>query len=124
MRPLESERGGISIPVEHADAYEALAARLRALSPGGVTWAYPDAPEVYFLSGLSSVGRTPFEFFDDRERSETEILRAIDDRRLTAVVVHTAPPFSPPVTESLYRQLARRFPRGQQLGPFILMWRE
>ena len=111
------------LPAIHADVYEALSSRLRAVSKNGYIWASPDAPEVYFLSGLSSVSRAPYAFFDDSQTNEASVLAAIDSHGITAVVIQTQPPFSPPITESLYRQLARRFPLGQRLGPFILMWR-
>ena len=123
VRPLESDRGGISVAGVQADVYEPLVARLRAVSKNGATWVYPDSPEVYFLSGLTSVGRAPFEFFDDRQRSERDILAAIDARGISAVVVNTQPGFSPRVTESLFQELAHRFPAGQKFGPFILLWR-
>jgi hypothetical protein len=124
VRPLQSDRGGVSVDVGQADVYEPLIAHLRAVSKTGATWAYPDTPEVYFLSGLAStVGRSPFEFFDDRQRDEKHILAAIDSSGISAVVVNTSPGFSTPVTESLFKELAHRFPAGQKYGPFILLWR-
>ena len=124
MRRLDTERGGIWLPALHADVYQRLSVRLRELSKNGYTWASPDAPEVYFLSGLQGVLRAPFEFFDDAQTNEASILAAIDAHQISAVVIQTQPPFSPPITESLYHQLAQRFPLGQRMGPFILMWHQ
>jgi hypothetical protein len=124
LRMMETDRGGIAVPVVHADVYEALVARLRVVSRNGAIWASPDSPEVYFLTGLPGVARAPFEFFDDRQTNEASILAAIDSAAISAVVIQTSPSFSPPVSQSLYRQLAQRFPLGQKFGPFLLMWRQ
>lgn len=122
MRVLQMDRGGIAMPVVHAEVYERLTTRLREQSKNGYTWASPDAPEIYFLSGLSSIERAPYEFFDDMDPDR--ILKSIDSHGISAIVIQTMPMFSPPITDSLYRQLAKRFPLGQHFGPFILMWHQ
>jgi hypothetical protein len=122
FRMLDDARGGVAIPIGHAVIYEPLLARLSVVAKGRPIWAYADMPEVYFLSGLPGIGRSPFEFFDPREMDETRIIRSIDSLNVSAVVISTNPPFSPLFTESLYKQLGHRFPLTQKFGPFLLLW--
>jgi hypothetical protein len=120
---LDGERGGVAIPVAHSAIYDPLIARLKVVAKNGPTWAYPDVPEIYFLSGLPSLSRSPYEFFDPPETTEAHILRGIDSLHVSAIVVSTNPPFTPPISESVYKELAHRFPLAQVFGPFVLLWR-
>ena len=125
--PLESlalERAGIDVPVVHAVAYEALIPMLRAHARGGYTWASPDTPEIYFLSGLRNPTRALFEMFNDSTSADGRVLHALDAHGVTAIVLNSLPSFSPAITRGMSAQLASRYPHMQNIGPFQLRWRE
>ncbi len=123
MAPLAMERGGIDVPVDQARSYGALVERLRVHARGGFTWASPDSPEVYFLSGLANPTRTLFEVFDDPPQRPDDILRTLDAHGVTAIVL-SAPSFSPPISAELYARVSARFPHAEDVGPFQLRWRD
>ena len=120
---LSLERGGIAIPRVHAAAYEALVPMLRARARGGYTWASPDAPEIYFLSGLRNPTRSLFDFLASRPVAEDELLHTLDARAVTAIVLNRVPSFSPPLANHLVQRLEQRFPYSHDIGPFQLRWR-
>ena len=117
------ERGGVDVPADQARSYGALVERLRAHARGGYTWASPDSPEVYFLSGLANPTRTLFEVFDDPPNRPDDVLRILDAHGVTAIVLG-APSFSPPISPEMYAKLSARFPHAEDVGPFQLRWRD
>jgi hypothetical protein len=124
MATLALGRGGIQVPKVHAEAYEVLVPMLRAHARGGYTWASPDTPEIYFLSGLRNPTRSLFEFFEDSTNGTARVLRTLDAHAVTAVVLNGAPSFSPPITRDMFLQLAAKYPHARNIGPFQLRWRE
>lgn len=119
---LTLARGGIGVP--QADmVYDTLVAALRAHARGGYTWASPDTPEVYFLSGLRNPTRSLFEFFDDTTHRDARVLRLLDAHGVTAIVLST-PSFSPAISAAMYAKLVARFPYEEYVGPYQLRWRE
>jgi hypothetical protein len=123
LKPLALERAGIDVPVVHAIAYEALIPMLRTHARGGYTWASPDTPEIYFLSGLSNPTRALFEMFDD-STANARVLHALDAHGVTAIVLNSLPSFSPAITREMFAQLASRYPHTQNVGPFQLRWHD
>lgn len=123
---LAVDRGGIRVTPGEARAYERLVEVLRALDTGPYVWATPDAPEVYFLSGLRNPGRTLFDFFDEdfyadpvgRVRRIEALLTHHDVR--TVVLKRSAAVASPPPSEALLEMLRRRYPRAADLGAFTV----
>jgi hypothetical protein len=124
MAPLALERGGIEIPQVHAAVYQELVPMLRQRARGGYTWASPDTPEIYFLSGLRNPTRSLFEFFEDSANAESRALATLDARGVTAIVLNSQPSFSAPITRPMFVQLATRYPHARNIGPFQLRWRE
>jgi hypothetical protein len=124
MTRLALERGGIEIPRVHASAYQELIPLLREHARGGHTWASPDTPEIYFLSGLRNPTRSLFEFFEDSANAEGRVLAALDARGVTAIVLNSRPSFSPAISRPMFVQLATRYPHARNIGPFQLRWRE
>ena len=122
--PLPFEQAGIKVPDEHARVYAELIATLKQHARGGYTWAAPDSPEIYYLSGLRNPTRSFYEFLDDSPDREAAVLRALDERGVTAIVLNRMPFFSPQVSRSMFAALSRRYPRGREFGPFVLLWRE
>ena len=120
---LGGERGGIMVLRTDSMAYGSLVTQLHAHARGGYTWASPDAPEVYFLSGLRNPTRTLFDVFDDSTNRTARVLRALDVHGVTAVVLNS-PVASAPLSADMFAQLTIRYPRSQYIGPFQLRWRD
>lgn len=121
--PLGLPRGGVRVQVKDADELRAIIPALQQRARGGYTWAAPDAPEIYFLSGLRNPTRTLFDFFDDDTGRTSRILGTLDRYGITAIVLNTDPSFSRPITPDLFRQLQTRFPNAVQVGHLQLRWR-
>ena len=121
--PLGLARGGIDVPVVHAEAYRRLIPLLRARAHGGYTWASPDCPEVYFLSGLRNPTRSLFDFFDDTTGRSRRVLEALDKHDVTAIVLNARSAFSPSPAKDLVAELERRYPFAANVGPFQVRWR-
>ena len=122
--PLAGARGGIDVPYHQSLAYNAVVPTLLEHARGGYTWASPDCPEIYFLSGLRNPTRTLFDFFDDPADRTARILATLQSHGVTAIVLNRTPGFSPPVAADLASALATRYPSSENVGPFIVRWRE
>ncbi len=118
-RPLPMDRGGILVSSREAEVYADLVETIAAHVGGGSLWAGPDAPEVYFLSGLPN--RTPilYEFLSGEEDSEPAALR---DPDVTVAVVNERPLFSPPLDADTRRRLRARFPESRAVGSWVVRW--
>jgi hypothetical protein len=121
---LTVKRGGIDVLESYAGVYNVLVPKLRAHARGGYTWASPDTPEIYFLTGLNNPTRTFFEIFDDSTNTDDRVLRALDAHGVTAIVLNARPPFSRGVSKRVFGQLAARYPMSEWIGPYQLRWRE
>jgi hypothetical protein len=122
-RPLRLVRGGIEVPTVHADIYERVIPLLRARARGGYTWASPDSPEIYFLSGLKNPTRTLYDFFDDTTDHTARTLRSLERHGVTAIVMNRRAAFSPPFNEDIVDSLEARYPYSMNVGNFHLRWR-
>jgi hypothetical protein len=122
VQPLALPRGGIDVPNYMAPAYRAVVGVLRRHARGGYTWASPDCPEIYFLSGLRNPTRSIFEFFDDQHERTKRVLGALDRHGVTAVVLHREVIFSQPFTPDLIAGLEQRYPYAADFGPFQVRW--
>ncbi|MDB4882313.1 MAG: hypothetical protein JWL95_1079 [Gemmatimonadetes bacterium] len=121
--PLGLARGNLNVPPFHAEAYRRVVWLVSRHARGGYTWAAPDMPEVYFLTGLKNPTRSLFEFFDDPNGRTARILRTLDDHGVTAIVMNRKPVFSPQLTEDLITPLEERFPYAADVGPMQVRWR-
>jgi hypothetical protein len=124
MARLTMERGQIEIPRIQAVVYDSLITLLRAHAHGEYTWASPDTPEIYFLSGLRNPTRTLFEMFEDSTNANERLLHTLDTHGVTAIVLNANPAFSPVVARKLFVQLATRYPNAQWVVPYQLRWRD
>ncbi len=122
---LMMPRGGIEIPAEYIPLYRGLFATLQYRARGGYTWASPDLPEIYFLSGLRNPTRSIFDFFDDPQQRGNRVLAALDAHGVTAVVLSRTPPFSLPLTKdsALVAGLEQRYPYAAEFATYQLRWR-
>ena len=121
--PLGLVRGGIDVPVVHAEAYRQLIPLLRSRARGGYTWASPDCPEIYFLSGLKNPTRSLFDFFDDTTGRTDRVLQALERHGVTVVVLNARAAFSSTLTDDLVAAIEKRYPFATNIGPFHVRWR-
>ncbi|MEO6525374.1 MAG: hypothetical protein ABIP93_01985 [Gemmatimonadaceae bacterium] len=122
--PLGLPRGDLNVPTFHAEAYRRVVWLVQRHAKGGYTWASPDMPEIYFLTGLKNPTRSLFEFFDDTTGRTARILNALDARGVTAIVMNRRPVFSAPLTDDLITPLEERFPYAANAGPLQVRWRQ
>lgn len=123
LERLAMDRGGVDVPATEARNYGTLVTKLRARAHGEYIWASPDAPEVYFLSGLKNPTRTLFEVFDAHATSPAEVMRTLASHGVNIVVLGT-PSFSPPISSDMYARLFARYPHEEYVGTYLLRWRE
>jgi hypothetical protein len=121
---IDMPRAGVIVPDYEARMYHVAVPMLQLHARGGYTWAAPDAPELYFLSGLRNPTRSLFDFFDDTTGRTARILEALDRRAVTAVVVNSAPQFSPELAPDLAAEIRRRYPHAADVGKFQVRWRQ
>lgn len=122
--PLRLPRTGIRVRVEDAGRYESIVDTLVVHARGGVTYAGPDSPEIYFLAGLRNPTRLIFDFLEPDARQPDSLLALVDRERMAAVVIRMEPEFSRPLEPSVLRGLAERFPHEWTEGGFTVRWRE
>jgi len=83
---LDIDRGGIRVSSFDDSQYEQLVAALRAHAKGEFTYAAPDCPEVYFLSGLRNPTRTLYDFLDDAAGRAGRVLEALERYHVNVVL--------------------------------------
>jgi hypothetical protein len=116
--------GGLRVSPEEKERYESLVLALRDMSTSTYTYATPDVPEVYFLSGLRNPTRTLFQLFDEPGERAAEILTRLDSLGVNMVVLNEDLRFSPPPSPELLEGLRTRYPQAARIGDFIVRWRE
>lgn len=116
-------RGGLDVALQQGEMYREAVTLLQRHARGGFTWASPDAPEIYFLSGLRNPTRTLFDFFDDDIGRTPRILTALERKGVTAIVLNAWPEFSPRVRGDFRAELERRYPFSEDVGKFRVRWR-
>jgi hypothetical protein len=119
---LKLDRGGLRVRASDAARYETLIDAVQRLAAGRTLWAGPDAPEVYFLSGVTNRTRTLFDFLDDAAGSVPLIAR-IRATGATLVVLNLRPDFSGPPSQSTIDALRAEFPNARSVPGFLVFWR-
>lgn len=117
---LKLERGGLHVRAADAARYEALVHHVQGLANGRILWAGPDAPEVYFLSGIPNLTRTLFDFLDVTQVPLIERVRAAG---ATLVVLNLTPDFSGPPDEATVAALRADLPNVTEFPGFLVLWR-
>ena len=119
---LTLPRSGLRVRAVSAARYEQLIGVVEELAPGRTMWAGPDAPEVYFLSGVQNQTRTMFDFLDVTTSSMT-IVERIHAARASLVVLQMLPSFASPPDSATIATLRAEFPHTRALPRFLLLWR-
>ncbi len=120
--PLGLPNGGLDVSVQDAQVYRIVARVLTQHARGEYTWASPDCPEIYFLTGLRNPTRTLFDFFDDQGGRTGRILSTLQQRHVTAVVLNRVPHFTRGIPDDLVAALEERYPFGANVGKFQVRW--
>jgi hypothetical protein len=119
---LRLPRGGLDVPARDAEMYRVAVRVLQQHARGGYTWASPDCPEIYFLSGLRNPTRSLFDFFDDETGRTPRILATLERHGVTAVALNADPQFTAGIPADLVAELERRYPFGTNVGKFQIRW--
>ena len=120
---LRMERGGIRVTPEERDEFELLVATLQQLAPGEATFAFPDAPEVYFLSGLRNPTGVLFDFFAEDDGRVERVLATLDEHDVGVVVIKLNPSFSGRPPPDLMQELEARYPLAVEIGHYLVVRR-
>jgi hypothetical protein len=119
---LAHPRSGLRMSPDDVSQYTALLGSIEELAPGRTLWAGPDAPEVYFLSGVPNRTRTMFDFLDDSPTATLPLAARVHRAGATLVVVKTAPSFSARPSEDALAQLRARYPHERTHPGFVVLW--
>jgi hypothetical protein len=120
---LALPRAALDVPLQDAEMYPIAVKVLRQHARGDYTWASPDSPEMYFLSGLRNPTRSLFDFFDNDVGRPERILNTLDLRGVTAIALNGYPAFSAPISGDFRAELERRYPFWETVGKFEIRWR-
>ncbi len=121
---MTAVRGGIVVSAPDSAEDQNLVEVVRAHSRNNYTFATPDCPEVYFLTGLSNPTRTMYDFFDDTTGRTDRLLRLLSERQITVVTINQQPLFSGPPEPRFLAALAARYPDSATVGRYIVRWRD
>jgi hypothetical protein len=123
--PLNLPRGGnLRVDPIQADAYGELIPFIQTHTSGEFTYAGPDCPEIYFLTGLKNPMRTLFDSFDEPEGRTERILQAIETHHITVLTFNEKPAFAGKINRELEQVVQGRFPQSKQMGNFLVRWRD
>jgi len=124
LRRLDLPRGRLLVPASDALEYQSVVDTLVLHARGAFTFAGPDLPEIYFLAGLRNPTRSLFDFLEPSATAADRVLKAIDERHITAVVTNARVKYSSPLSPDLEASLEARFPAARTIGRLTVRWRE
>jgi hypothetical protein len=123
--PLGQPRAGLLVSREDSASYAALLGSIRRHASGEWMYAWHDAPQVYFLSGLRNPTRTMFEVFDDSlARSAGSLTRALRRRDVRLVVLTDPAGAARPMDPAFRSWLLTAYPSAERVGRDEVRWRE
>ena len=120
---LAVPRGGITVSAADSARYTAVVPFIQEVAAGRRIWAGPDAPEIYFLTGLPNSTRTFFDFFDADSIAAVPLPERLARFGVDVVVVKDVPSFSPALTADVRAALATAYPQARQFPGFEVRWR-
>jgi Dolichyl-phosphate-mannose-protein mannosyltransferase len=125
LLPLGLDRAGLRVAESEAQEFHELIQKVRERANGEYIYATPDSPVVYFLAGKRNPTRTFYDLMDPPEGRVARIVEALDQHNINVVVINAGPlPISDPPSSTLTSELVARYPYQEQVGRFIIMWRE
>ncbi|HYN08013.1 MAG TPA: hypothetical protein VES67_11530 [Vicinamibacterales bacterium] len=115
---------GLRIQPEEAEEYARVIALVTHLANEGPVYAFPDCPEVYFLSGARNPARAIYEVLGDSASTDEHVTRVLANQHIHAIVINGRPAFSPLPSPQLVATLRERFPQFKMVGRFEVRWLE
>jgi hypothetical protein len=115
--PLSLPRAGGIRVVSPAD-YVALVATVQQHAGNGQVLAFPECPEIYFLTGLGNPTR------NDGWTSPEDVFRIVAAKQVDVIVINEHPffPSSKPAPEVL-AAIEKAYPQSKMSGKFLIRWR-
>jgi len=120
---LDLPRAGLRVAAGDVSQYTELMSTLQALAPGRSLWAGPDAPEVYFLSGMRNRTRVMFDFLDMDAGASRSLADRVFQSEASLVVIKVSPSFSPHARAADLDSLRMRYPNERAVPGFLVLWR-
>ena len=121
---LDKAIASIRVSPRDKDVYLRATRLLERHSTGRFIFAGPDAPELYYLSGLENPTRSLFDYRDQsRSGTGAQLLRTLAKKGVTAIAINLEPPFSDPLRPAMLAKLRVRYPHGEHVGNFDIRWR-
>lgn len=120
---LDLPRGGLLVPPNEARGYRELVTLVRNRSAGRPVWAGPEAPEVYFLSGVQNHTGTLFDIFDPADVQAEPLTVRLDALGAAVVVLNLLPEFSPPLSDASIDSVRVDFPNERRILKYLVLWR-
>jgi hypothetical protein len=114
--------GGLRVSEADAAVYDRVVALLQTHAENDYAYAGPDAPEVYFLSGLTNPTPYLFEFFT-RSDLERDLARAMDSLAISVIAINRAPQFTRPFSDDFMGRLQQVYPNAEAVGKYVVRWR-
>ena len=116
---------GLDVPAGDARVYRRIVALVERHSATGVQYMYagPDAPELYFLTGLRNPTKSLFESLDPQPMAGSDLARDLRRHGVRVVVINRRPVVSAPLRPTVRRMLALRYPSAATVGHFTVRWR-
>jgi hypothetical protein len=120
---LELDRGGIRVSAYDAELYRDLVGEVERHLGEGTLWAGPDAPEIYYLTGVPNPNPTLYEFLGPEARSPQPSVPPYASPDIRVVVVNTRPLFSEALSAEAMETLGLALPASRSFGPYQVRWR-
>lgn len=120
---LDLPRGGLRVTVNDSARFSTLIPFVQEVAAGRTIWAGPDAPEVYFLSGLPNQTRTLFDFLDADDVRATPLVERLEQIDADVAVIKLEPGFSPSISPATVSTLRQRYPELRMLNGYAVLWR-
>jgi hypothetical protein len=122
QRLMLARAGGLRVESTAARTYEELIALVQSHASGKFIYAAPDCPEVYFFSGFQSPSRHYFQYAEDRDEQDLQIMERLNSLRVNVVAIKNDPRFSGPLAPDLEAELEKEYPNSAIVDDFVVRW--
>jgi hypothetical protein len=116
--------GGLRVRPSDAETYNSLIPMVQAHNTGKFIYAFPDCPEVYFLSGLQSPTGHFFSFAEDRLDLTGPLLNMLKSLKINVIAINGDPQFSGQLRTDLHSALIEAYPNSEKVGKFEVRWKQ
>lgn len=119
---LDLPKASLKVSASDAFQYRRVVELVTAHAQRKTIHAFPDCPEVYFLSGTTNPTPANFDRFWPMTEAATLELWQSHDIRL--IVINHEPQFSKRPSDQVMSDARRIFPDGERAGQFEVRWRD